>query len=275
MTTQGYEHPAWAGASMFIQEVVGLKNFIYGIIAAFAFTSSAPAFANVFKDYYRSYEVDVENVVQSKTKPQVYTIQDVDADIRRMLEDGYTILGASDFVGTIEDRKQAISFAKKLKASVVLINYRYVETVSGGTSIMMMPSLGGYGGAIGHATPVTFARYRQTAYFLSKTNPDKIDYGLRLYPLTEEQARSAGTSKGAAVFAVVRGSPAFDANFVAGDIILSIAGQDISTPERWMRLRSDYAEQTVPAEIVRDGKSITLQMTLPIAPPSNKSKKAK
>jgi hypothetical protein len=274
VTTQGYEHPAWAGASMFIQEVVGLKHFIYGITATVTLSLSAPSFANVFKDYYRSYEVDVENVVQSKTKPQVYTIQDVDADIRRMLEDGYMMLGVSHFEWTIADTEDAAKFAKKLKASIVLINYRYVETVSGGTRTVIMPVFGGVG-AIGHTEPVSYKRYDQTAYFFAKTKPDRINYGLWMNELTSEQSREAGTGKGVSVQAVVRGSPAFDADVLAGDIILSFAGQDISTPERWQAVKSKYLGQTVPVDILRGGKRITLQFTAPSAPVNSQSKRAK
>jgi vacuolar-type H+-ATPase subunit F/Vma7 len=270
----GYEDPVWAHVSVFILEVVGLKHFIFGITAALVFTSPALATANPFKDYYRSYEVDIENVVQSKTKPQVYTSQDVDADIRRMLEDGFMMLGVSSFVWTTADTEDAAKFAKKLKASIVLINYRYVETVSGGTRTVIMPVFGGVG-AVGHSEPVSYKRYEQTAYFFAKIKPDRINYGLWMNELTSEQSREAGTGKGVAVQAVVRGSPAFDADVLAGDIILSFAGQDISTPERWQAVKSKYLGQTVPVDIIRGGKRITLQFTAPSAPVSPQSKKAK
>jgi len=247
---------------MFILEVVGMKHLISVIIATFAFALSAPAFANVFKDYYKSSSVDIGNVVQSKTKPQVYSSQDINADCQRMLEDGYTILGVSNFVWTTADTKHAAKFAKKLGASVVLIHYRFQETVAGGT--MIMPMIGGYGGAL--ATPINFHRYEQTAYFFAKTKPGKMPYGIWMNDLTTEQSRDLGTSKGVGVQAVVRGSPAFDADLLAGDIILTFAGRDISTPERWDAVKSSHSGQTVPVEIMRNGKRMTLQITAPSSP---------
>lgn len=248
-----------------------MKQLISVIIATFAFVLSAPAFANVFIDYYKSSGVDIGNVIQSKAKPQVYSSQDINADRQRMLEDGYTILGVSNFVWTTADTKHAAKFAKKLGASVVLIHYRFEETVAGGT--MIMPMAGGYGGAL--ATPITFHRYEQTAYFFAKTKPGKMSYGLWMNDLTTEQSRDLGTSKGVWVQAVVRGSPAFDADLLAGDIILTFAGRDISTPERWDAVKSSHLGQTVPVEIMRNGKRMTLQFTTPSAPLTVLNEKAK
>ncbi len=243
-----------------------MKPFVRGMILVLALTLYAPAYANPFKDYYRSNQVDDADVISGRSKPEVYSTQDAEADIRRANEEGYLVLGVSEFVGTIADRKQAVAFAKKLRANIVIINYRFIETVSGGTGVVMMPIIGGFGGTIGHAAPISFQRYQQTAYYLAKRNPDKIGFGLFLYPLTADQAREAGTNKGAYVFAVLRGSPAFDANFISGDIILSVAGQDISTPERWKQVRSDYAEHSVEVEILRNGERKTLKVDLPSAP---------
>ena len=51
------------------------------------------------------------------------------------------------------------------------------------------------------------------------------------------------------------------------DIILTIAGQDASTLDRIARIKTDYAGQAVPVEIIRDGQPQTLQITIPAADP--------
>lgn len=274
MTTQGYEHPAWAGASMIILEAVGLKNFIYGIIAAFAFTSSAPAFANAFKDFYRPYPVNVEDIMKSKSKPEVFTSENLQLDTTRGLEAGYVILGVSDFVGTLEDHKQATALAKKLKASIVLINYRYVETVSGGSRTVIMPVFGGVG-AVGHTEPVSYTRYQQTAVFFAKYRPERIGLGINYRDLTSDEARKLANGRAIAVNYVIKDSPAFEAGIISGDIILHIANQDIASATRMEKVKTDYSGQTVPVAIARNGERITLQMTMPVLPVSSKSKKAK
>lgn len=242
-----------------------MKRSIQTAIFSLAFAVSAPAIAGPYEDFFQASGDRIEDGIRSKSPPQVFTSNDLDADIRRLLEDGYFIVGASSWVGTPEDAKATAKFAKKIRASIALVQYRYIDTVSGGTQVVMLPLT--FGGMIGSAQPVSYARYEQTAYFFVKAKPDKIGLGLRFEPLTPSQARAVGSGKGISITVVVRGGPAFDAGIVAGDIILTVAGQDFSTRDRMDRVKADYAGQTVPVEIIRDGQPQTLQITIPAAVP--------
>lgn len=235
------------------------------LILSLAFAGSTSAIAGPHDDFFQSYDVQREDIVLSKSPPQVYTSNDLDADVRRWTEDGYIMVGASSWQGGIEDAKKTGKFAKKIKASVALVKVRFIETVSGGTQFMMMPVIGGYGGMIGSARPVSFDRYEQTTCFFAKLKPEKIGIGVRYQPITQSQAKTIGSAKGIAVTLVVRGSPAFDAGIIAGDLIQTVAGQDYSTRDRMDRVKADYAGQTVPVEIIRDGQPQTLQITMPTA----------
>lgn len=240
-----------------------MKQSIRAAILSLTLAASSPAMAGPFEDFFQASGTSAEDGIRSKSPPQVFTSNDLDADIRRLLEDGYLILGASSWVGTPEDAKATAKFAKKIKASIALVQYRYIDTVSGGTQVVMLPLT--FGGMIGNAQPVSYARYEQTAYFLVKAKPEKIGLGLRIEPLTQSQIKTIGSAKGISITVVARGSPAFDAGIIAGDIIQTLAGQDISTRDRMDRVKADYAGQTVPVEIIRDGQSKTLQITMPAA----------
>ncbi len=263
MATQGYEHPASVGASD--KRGLEVKRSIQTAILSLALAVSCPAVAGPFEDFFQASGARVEDGIRSKSPPQVFTSNDLDADVRRLLEDGYFIVGASSWVGTPEDAKATAKFAKKIRASRVLVQYRYIETVSGGTQIVMLPLT--FGGMIGNAQPVSYARYEQTAYFFVKAKPEKIGLGLVLEPLTPIQVRAAGSGKGLSISVVVRGSPAFDAGMIAGDIVLKIAEQDASTLDRIAQIKADYAGQTVPVEIIRDGQPQILEITMPAAAP--------
>jgi len=228
-----------------------------------ALWASSPAYSNVFKDYFHSYDKNIADFIVNKSPPKIYNSVDLDADAKRLIEDGYDLLGSSSFIGPQTDQKNAINLAKKIHSEIVIINYRFVERVSGGTRIVMMPVIGGYGGMIGGAHPMSFDRYEQTALFFAKLAPEKIGWGVRWDPLTTQQATATGSAKGVSVRAVVRGSPAFDANVLSGDIILTLAGEDISTPERLLKVKADYAGQSVPLSIIRAGQPQTLQLRLP------------
>ena len=84
--------------------------------------------------------------------------------------------------------------------------------------------------------------------------------------MTPEEVQAIGTNKAGVVEFVIRGSAAFDADLIKGDVILTIAGQDFSNKEKMAQLRTDSAGQTVPLELVRNGKRMTLPITVPKAP---------
>lgn len=228
-----------------------------------ALLASVPAYSNGFKDFYQSYDEKLADYIVSKSTPKIYNSVDLDADTKRLLEDGYNVLGVSSFIGPQEDQKHAINLAKKIHSEIIIIKYRFVETVSGGTQVVMMPVIGGYGGMIGGAHPVSINRYEQTAFFFAKLAPEKVSWGVRWEPLKTQQANAIGSGKGISVIAVIRGSPAFDANVLSGDIILTVAGEDISTPERLLKVKTDYAGQSVLLSILRAGQPQTLRISMP------------
>jgi len=228
-----------------------------------------PAYSNEFKDFFQYKDRKLSDFIASKSPPKIYRSDDLGADERHLLEDGYDIIGFSSFNGPQADQKNAIKFAKTIHSEIVIVKYRFVETVSGGTQVVMMPVIGGYGGMIGGAHPVSFDRYEQTALFFAKLKPEKISFGFLGLPLTTQQAAAIGSGKGLSIEVIVRGRPAFDAGLLKGDIILTIAGKDVSTSERIRQVRSDFASQTVPVEIIREGKPQTLQIAVPAAPASD------
>ncbi len=270
MITQGYEHPASAGASRL--RGVFMKRILQTAVLSLALAVPAPAVAGLYEDFFQASGEDAENGVRSKLPPQVFTSLNLKADVQKILEDGYLVIGTSSWFGVPEDAKKTAKFAKKIRASIALVNYRYVDTVSGGTGFMMMPMPGPFGGAIGSARPMSFDRYEQTAYFFVKAKPEKLGLGLRFEPLTPLQTRAIGSGKGLSITVVVRGAPAFDAGIISGDIILTVAGQDVSTQDRLARIKTDYAGQTVPVEIYRYGETKTLQITVPAAPKNSARK---
>jgi hypothetical protein len=182
-----------------------MKRNIRILIACMALVTSAPTLANAFKDYFQANAVDIANAIRIKSTPKIYNSVDLEVDAVRLFEDGYVILGQSNFTGPKVDPKDAINFAKKIHSDIIIVKYRYTETVSGGTQVVMMPVIGGYGGMIGGAHPVSFDRYEQTALFFAKLAPEKIGLGLRWDPLTPQQVAATGSAKGISVHAVIRG----------------------------------------------------------------------
>ena len=188
-----------------------------------------------------------------------------------MEENGYIEIGRSTWRGEYEDPKKSIKKAKKIKAEVVLFTYKYLSSESGGS--MYMPHPGSIPGGL--AVPITFHNYDVGAFYFSKIRPEKIGFGINYRFMTPEEVQAIGTNKAVIVEFVRRGSAAFDADLLPGDAVLTIAGQDFSNKEKMAQLRTESAGQTVPLELVRNGKRMTLPITVPNAPVVTPSKKAK
>jgi serine protease Do len=60
---------------------------------------------------------------------------DPKADVRRMYEDGYSVIGVSAFVGAAAAQSGAIEQAKKVGAAAILIGAKYRNTETGSIPI--------------------------------------------------------------------------------------------------------------------------------------------
>lgn len=251
---------------------------------ALALCASAPAAAGPFEKFFQAAGVDSETyVVVSKAPPRIIQSNDLATDVRRLLEDGYIAVGTSAFEGPPQNPKNATNQAKKVKAEIVLFSSSYKDTRSGAVPIMMPRNTsttvngnvygsggwGGFGGTVNTygtapvVMPISVDRYSQEAIYFSKLKPEKIGLGLRFSPLPPDQAKALGTNRAILVDVVIRNSPAFYSDIFPGDIILKVGGREVFSSELMSQIKRDFAGQTVPIEIMRDGQPRTLQITIP------------
>jgi serine protease Do len=120
------------------------------------------------------------------------------------------------------------------------------------------------GQGIGFAIPINMAK-QVVGQLIKKGNVTRGWLGISIQPVTDDIARSFGLKKarGALVSDVMSGSPAEKAGIKQGDVITRFAGKEIKDPRQLQLAVADIpAGQKVEAEIVRDGKPLTLQVTL-------------
>ena len=80
--------------------------------------------------------------------------------------------------------------------------------------------------------------------------------------MTDEQRKEVGGNKGVAIIAVIKGSIAYRADFLKGDVIQKIGDNDLYAMKDMMDAIHKYQGQTVNIELIRDGKSITKSLQL-------------
>jgi serine protease Do len=89
--------------------------------------------------------------------------------------------------------------------------------------------------------------------------------GVRIQAVSEDTADSLGLphKKGELVQAVEPGKPAANAGIVAGDIVLKVAGKDVSPEQTLSFIVANTAPGTrIPIELMREGKRITVNATV-------------
>ena len=89
--------------------------------------------------------------------------------------------------------------------------------------------------------------------------------GVQLVETTPELREHLGSSDGTGVLVskVLRGLPAEHAGIQVGDLIVRIAGDPVEEVSDLRRALSDRAGETFTIEVVRDGKSLDFDVTLP------------
>jgi hypothetical protein len=269
------------------------------VLLAFAAGVSSCA-VNGFDKYYKP-SPSAEQVVKSPynaplpSTPLVYNYSNnPKADNHKALQEGYVFIGEASFYANANkvSDSQAISHAKKVGASLVLIHSEYKDTMSGsipwtvpnapivstvntsgtvnaygsggyasgtynGTSTISTP-----GGVSTYQIPYQFERHTYDATFWVKRATDKIMLGVNPAPLSDEQRHALQRNSGVVAAVVVRGTPAFQANILEGDVLLKIDDEDFIDPSTFVSQLTKYAGQTVNIQIVREAQPKNMQVRL-------------
>jgi len=254
------------------------------------------ACANGFEKYYRpappaALALAAPSLVPPPPKPAVYMHSaDMQADGKRLLENGYVFIGESSFYGpaTRSNQEQAVTQGKKVGASVVLFKSEYMDTRSGvipytvanpavvstvntsgtvygnggsasysGTGTVTTP-----GGYSTYAIPYSVDRNNFYASYWAKRDPNKIHLGMFYRPLDDATRHRLETKIGLQVAIVIRGTPAFNANFLEGDILLKISGRDITDAQSLNAELTQLAGQRVTFDLLRGDQARTIAVTL-------------
>lgn len=255
---------------------------------------------NGFERYYTAAPnsekiVSLPEYVKPPPEPRVYAhSEDLKADAKRLYEDGYVLIGTSSFYGPANRTKQsqAVDEGKKVGATVVLVRSTYKDTLSGTvpytvanptqyatvntTGSMNSYGSGGYatgtynststvavpGGYSTYNIPYNISRNDFFASYWAKMDPDKMILGARYAPLPDDVRTRLERNTGVFIPIVVRGTPAFRANVLEGDVIVQINAVDVVDPQGFKQQLAQFQGQSVTLGIIRGDKSLTLRVTL-------------
>ena len=256
--------------------------------------------ANGFEKFYRETPYAAQAMKSPYTLPpppvpNVYVYSsDPKSDNQRLAEDGYVTIGYASFSGNANkvSESQAVAQGKKVGAALIMIHSQYLETVSGvlpytvanppvvstvnTSGTVNSYGMGGYasgsyngtstittpGGTSTYAIPYSFNRNQYDATYWVKRANDKIRFGVNDAPLPDDLRHKLERNSGVLVVSVVRGTPAFFANILDGDILIKFAGEDVTDPAGLLNLVSKYAGQKVNVEVIRGDQTKVIPVTL-------------
>jgi hypothetical protein len=246
-----------------------------------------------YKQFYKPYAdvkslPDVELLAEGQ-EPQVFGTDDFDRDILTLRAKNYIVVGQSSFNGGYEDTKNAAAQAKSVGATIVLVSSKYTNTQTT-TSTLFLPdnkttynsgtansnteynnSYGGYLGSSNtnatyngtsttygtKAVPITThqRRYDQGAVYLVKSTK-KPKFGVGFNDLSPSQRTELERNTGVFINVVMEDSPAFYANVIAGDILISVDGNQVINTNQAMQLMGSISSEQASSEliVIRKGK---------------------
>jgi hypothetical protein len=219
----------------------------------FIFCFSLTACATGFEEFYESTvsEEGFSTRYERSSEPPeiVASYGDASETVVKMFEKGFGLVGYSAFNGPIEESKKALSKAKEVGATKVVILAEYTNTVNGTISIpgsnqvttyhsgtISAYGTGGsaYGSYSGTSTsyvpttnniPYSVTRYDQTALFFAILKPSCL--GIMVSEPSDAEKRMVGTNKVVKVAAVRQGSVAYHADVLSGDLIATTGAKGL------------------------------------------------
>jgi hypothetical protein len=180
-----------------------------------------------------------------------------------MLENGYDLMGSSDFVSPAISTELARAFGKAIAADTVLV---YESKVPVNTTLI---SLDGSDEGKKMASDANSNNSKSlqaihgATYWAKLPKPLLGVHVIKLVPATDKEgAALASEVKGLTIIAVIKESPAAKANVLKGDNLLKIGEMVLDQPDDLFAAVKRYKGQSVPVELQRDGETKTVKLQL-------------
>jgi len=257
---------------------MGKKLIVASLLSALLQGCATP-FAQFYYDQTGGADLSkLPSVVLPTGEPQVYRGSDQEQDALIMLEDNYNLVGYSSFNAGNVDEDGAIKQAKKVNASVVILYSKYAGTVSGSVPLTLpdtrTSSTSLYGNAYGSGGYASYSGTAHTTTYGTKTmyipytvvRSDYLStYWIKMKPpifgtyirdLTPEIKQQIGSNKGVLIYAVIKGSPAFEADILNSAVLRKIGDVAVFDMDSFQKALADYEGRETDVVIVRGDKEL-------------------
>ena len=118
------------------------------------------------------------------------------------------------------------------------------------------------GGYSTYAIPYSVTRNNYFASYWAARSPDRMRLGVNPVPLPDEIRQRLQRNTGVFVPIVIRGTPAFRANVLEGDVIVKINGIDVIDPKGFSDQLTQFEGQAVELSILRGNDQLAVKVAL-------------
>lgn len=187
--------------------------------------------------------------------PKVYRGEDQVDDNQRMLENGYDMLGYSEFIaGPDLSPDLVLQQAKSIHADMALIYARLAGEVPLSIKLQQLRDQAKNADGSTSAAPAQTSYTYFTSYWARLAPPV---LGVHVMSPAEDVA-----SSGVEIIAVIKDSPAAKAGLRDGDILTRIGDMPLKNPLNLTEAARKYAGQKVNVTLMREGRSDQVQVAL-------------
>lgn len=266
---------------LFIKNIFSFVSLLFfvGCVANPYTTSYVSSESQRFSSY-RHETVPLEKNQEIK----IYSSDNMTRTKNVMLENGYVLLGSSRFNSRKLDDRKAISAARRLGASIVVVQSQYLTSKTRAVPFttyrpdqrtriedIKYDSDGKLESS--RETRITVEGEFQTIYvqqtsdyydyyatFWAKLKNPKI--GLYVLNFDDELRREFQTNRGVIVGVVVRNTPAFLADVFPNDVFLYLNDIRINDRRHFFRTVSQHLGQTITLKGYREGEPISIEIDI-------------
>lgn len=177
-----------------------------------------------------------------------------------MLENGYDMMGSSDFEAGDVSPNDALVFAKSIKADTVLVYTKYSSKPSPISKITAIKEAAKTTGEVDESVlKQDEEQFKYYASYWAKLPPPLLGvHVIKLKPIDKEVKPEDGLK----IIAVIKESPAAKANIQRDDVLLKIGDIVLEKPEQLSIAAKKYQGQEVNIDFMREGESLTTSATL-------------
>lgn len=225
----------------------------------------SPAAENPFAKAFVKRELPAVALQPDRAGPKVYRGEDQVEDYQRMLENGYDMLGYSEFLAG-ENVQPALleQHAKEVHADVALVYTRHAGEVPVSVEIQQLREQAKKGENPDPAQAASKDTYNYYASYWAKLRPPLLGVHV-MAPAKDSE------TEGLTVIAVIQDSPADKAGIQHGDVLKQLGDVTLKSPSALTQAAQRYAGQKTHVDVQR-GQNV-LHIPVQLNPGNNTASK--